>query len=206
MVPESRLDEFWGRLNEFFSRHWKRLLLLRDRLRMSEEAFHILIAAVIGLIGGGTNFAYHVCNQVMKWLVLGRTDDLPEIAKGLVAWQRVLVPTLGAMAAGMVLFLGLRLIGNPGLSNLLEVVVAGDGRLRARGHALRHGDVAGIRARLALVRAAGCASARRRPGLHFVPRATDESGVGGAVSARRSRGSKSTPNNERIRRLVRHRM
>jgi CIC family chloride channel protein len=34
--------------------------------------------------------------------------------------------------AGLVLFLGLRLIANPGLTNLLEVVVAGDGRLPLR--------------------------------------------------------------------------
>jgi CIC family chloride channel protein len=132
MALASQLDHAVGRVNEFFRRHWRRLLLVRERLRMSEEAFHLVLAAGIGVIGGVTNFAYHIVNQLTKWLVLGRTENLVEIAEGLVPWERVLVPTIGAMAAGLILYLGLRLIGNPGLSNLLEVVVAGDGRLALR--------------------------------------------------------------------------
>src|SRR5437762_6726856 len=44
----------------------------------------------------------------------------------------VLTPTLGGLGAGLVLFWGLRLVGRQGSSNLLEVVVAGDGRLPFR--------------------------------------------------------------------------
>src|SRR5678809_364648 len=116
MSVASELDRVVSRLNEFFRRHWRRLLLVRERIRMSEEAFHFLLAAAIGIIGGLTNFAYYRFNQFTKWLVLGRTEDLVEIAQGLVPWERVLVPTIGAMAAGLVLYLGFRLIGNPGLS------------------------------------------------------------------------------------------
>src|SRR2546425_3444534 len=39
---------------------------------------------------------------------------------------------IGRLAGWFSAFWGLRLIGNPGLSNLLEVVVAGDGRLPLR--------------------------------------------------------------------------
>jgi CIC family chloride channel protein len=117
---------------EFFWLHWRRVLVWRDRLRLSEEAFHLIIACVIGVIGGLTNLAYHATNQLIRLVVLSRQGDLPEIADALAPWQIMLVPTLGGLAAGLVLFLGLRLIGNPGLSNLLEVVVAGDGRLRLR--------------------------------------------------------------------------
>src|SRR5207237_7991268 len=48
------------------------------------------------------------------------------------AWQRLLPPIFGMLFAGLVLYFGLRLIANPGLTNLLEVVVAGDGRLPLR--------------------------------------------------------------------------
>src|SRR5256886_13733454 len=44
----------------------------------------------------------------------------------------VLIPTLGGLGAGLVLYWGLRLVGPQGSSNLLEVVVAGDGRLPLR--------------------------------------------------------------------------
>jgi len=118
--------------HDFFRRHWRRALVWRERLRLSEDAFHLVMAVVIGIVGGLTNLLYQVVNQLTKLLVLSRPEELSEIAEALAPWQRVLVPTLGGLAAGLVLFLGLRLIGNPGLSNLLEVVVAGDGRLRLR--------------------------------------------------------------------------
>src|SRR5262245_29240095 len=47
-------------------------------------------------------------------------------------WQRVVTPALGGLCAGLILYWGLRLVGQQGSSNLLEVVVAGDGRLPLR--------------------------------------------------------------------------
>jgi CIC family chloride channel protein len=116
----------------FFRRHWRRALIIRDRLRLSEEAFHLFLAGVIGFIGGMASVAYFLISELMKMGVLNRTGDLGEIAATLEPWQRLLVPTIGGLAAGLVLFLGLRMISHPGLTNLLEVVVAGDGRLRLR--------------------------------------------------------------------------
>src|SRR5947208_11946299 len=55
-----------------------------------------------------------------------------EVAEVLDSWQRVVTPALGGLCAGLVLYWGLRLAGPQRSSNLLEVVVAGDGRLPAR--------------------------------------------------------------------------
>lgn len=118
--------------HDFFRRHWQRALILRDRLRLSEEAFHLLLGGGIGFMAGLTNLAYFWCNQIIKELLLGGAGDLVDIAGSMNTWQRLLTPALGGLAAGLVLFWGLRLLGNPGLSNLLEVVVAGDGRLSLR--------------------------------------------------------------------------
>jgi CIC family chloride channel protein len=117
---------------DFFRRHWRRLLLIRERFRLSEEAFHIIVAGGVGVLGGVTNLVYYYLSQAVQWAVFGATGDLPELARGLEHWQRLLPPTFGMLVAGVVLFLGLRLIANPGLTNLLEVVVAGDGRLPLR--------------------------------------------------------------------------
>src|SRR6266516_4414701 len=132
MAERPTIPSLLNGVHEFFRRHWRRALIIRDQLRLSEEAFHLLLAAAIGIIGALTNLAYHTVSQLTKWLVLSRTGDLVEIAEALAPWQRLLVPTLGGLAAGLVLYLGLRLISNPGLSNLLEAVVAGDGRLLLR--------------------------------------------------------------------------
>src|SRR3954452_12050498 len=45
--------------------------------------------------------------------------------------ELLLTPALGGLGAGLVLYWGLKLVGPQGSSNMLEVVVAGDGRLPA---------------------------------------------------------------------------
>lgn len=125
-------ERFAARSRAFLHRHWQQLLLIRERLRLSEEAFHLILAAGVGVIGGLINLVYFGCNLLVKWIAWGGPGDFIELSLNRSPWLIVLVPTLGGLAAGLVLFLGLRLLGNPGLSNLLEVVVAGDGRLPAR--------------------------------------------------------------------------
>jgi CIC family chloride channel protein len=118
--------------HDFFRRHWQSALVWRERLRVSEETLHLLMAGLLGILGGLSNLAYYTCNELIQWMALGGAGELAELAEHLVSWQRVVIPALGGLAAGLVLYWGLRLLGNPGLSNLLEAVVAGDGRLSLR--------------------------------------------------------------------------
>jgi len=117
---------------EFLLRHRRGALALRERFRPNEEAFNLVLAGLVGIVGGGVNVIYNVIQEASKFVVLGGRGDLSEIAHNLDNWQRVLVPSLGGIAAGSILFIGLRIAGKHGSSNLLEVVVAGDGRLRLR--------------------------------------------------------------------------
>jgi CIC family chloride channel protein len=119
-------------LHDMFRRHWRRALIIRDWFRVSEESLHLLLAGVVGVIGGITYLIYFWCNQLIQLLMLGKADDLLTAAELLKPWQRLLIPTVGGLAAGLVLYLGLRLLKSPGLTNLLEVIVAGDGRLPLR--------------------------------------------------------------------------
>src|SRR6185503_9386833 len=127
-----RWQEAKSAAHQFFRRHWQRALIIRDWLRLSEEAFHLLLAACIGIGGGLITILYHVFNQLIQLALLQQYGDILTIGNRMEQWQRILVPTVGGLAAGLVLFLGLRLIRTPGLTNLLEVVVAGDGRLPLR--------------------------------------------------------------------------
>src|ERR1044072_300560 len=90
------------------------------------------MAGVGGVIGGVTSIAYQNSQQFIKWVAFGNSGNFLEIAGAVPQWKLIVVPTMGGLLAGLVLYFGLRLIGNPGLSNLLEVVVAGDGRLPVR--------------------------------------------------------------------------
>ncbi|MCP5523031.1 MAG: ClcB-like voltage-gated chloride channel protein [Verrucomicrobiales bacterium] len=120
----------WAR--RLFQRHRDQLLELRQRWRPREETFHLVLAAAIGIIAGLTNYAFHLGTESAKRVLLHRPGDLVEIAEGLHPWMRILVPTLGGLAAGFVLQYGLRAIRRQTTTNLLEVVVAGDGRIPFR--------------------------------------------------------------------------
>jgi CIC family chloride channel protein len=107
-------------------------LKVRDRLRMSEEAFHLFIAGVVGIIGGLSQIAYYFCHQLLQLLFLGGSGDILVLAQSMSGWMRVLLPTLGGLAAGLVLHVGFRVLRSGSESNFLEAVVAGDGRLAVR--------------------------------------------------------------------------
>src|ERR1043165_5964270 len=123
----------WGSISSttraFFRRHWQRALLVRERLRFSEEAFHLVLAGCVGLVGGLTNWAYWGCTQLLQWIALGRTGDILIIFESLPRWERMIIPAVGGLIAGLILHWGSRLIRTPGLTNLLEAVAVGDGRL-----------------------------------------------------------------------------
>ena len=120
-------------LQDFFRRHWQRALIIRDWFRLNQESVHLLLAAVVGVLAGLANWAYFICNQILQLLLMGQTGDLLAAASRIEpAWKRVLIPAVGGLAAGFVLHWGLRLLRSPGLTNLLEVVVAGNGRLSLR--------------------------------------------------------------------------
>jgi chloride channel protein, CIC family len=116
----------------FLREHWKRLLRVREKLRFSEETFHLVLAGFVGVVGGLSNLLFYFINRGLIGASFGRAGDMVDVAHNLPVWERVLVPVLGGLAAGLVLYWGLRLVGNQGSQNLLEVVVAGDGRLRMR--------------------------------------------------------------------------
>src|SRR5438046_2905224 len=119
-----------GRL--LFRRHWQRALRIREKVRFSEEAFHLVLAGAVGVMGGLVNLLFYRATESVKLLFLRSPGDPIEVAEVMQHWQRVLTPALGGLCAGLVLYWGLRLVGRQGSSNLLEVVVAGDGRLPFR--------------------------------------------------------------------------
>jgi chloride channel protein, CIC family len=119
-------------LHVLLQRHWQRLLRIRERVRFSEEAYHLVLAGGVGLLGGSVNLFYYYAMELVKEFFLRSPGDPVEIAEMMDYWGRLLTPTLGGLVAGLVLYLGLRLVGPQSSTNMLEVVVAGDGRLPLR--------------------------------------------------------------------------
>lgn len=125
-------NPFVTRARNFFRRHWQAALHWREKIVFKEEAFHLLLAALIGVIGGSVNLFFFYAGEMVQRLFLPQPIDPVQAAEMFDPWQRLAVPTLGALAAGLILYWGFRLVGPQGSSDLLEVVVAGDGRLPFR--------------------------------------------------------------------------
>jgi CIC family chloride channel protein len=112
--------------------HRARLLRLRQRLRFSEEAFHLVLAGLVGVIGGCVNIALYRAAELAKPLVFADTGGWTELAAGASPWLRLLLPVGGACVAGWILHWSSRVAKLPDTGNILEVVVVGDGRLHLR--------------------------------------------------------------------------
>jgi len=131
-VDKPPRDRFWRRLKIFqwfWSKTWRRAFDVREQVLVTEEAMHLLLAALVGIVGGVVNVLFLYAIEGLKILTLRNPGDLVSIAEILSPWQRFLIPALGGLAAGLVLHWGLKWV-NRGSTNFIEAVVAGDGRLR----------------------------------------------------------------------------
>lgn len=129
-----RNTQLWDKLQAFFRRHWQRLLRIRQKIWFTEEAFHLILAAGVGVLGALVNLFFFYSTESVKFLFLHHPGnmDIVTVGRMMDPWQRLLTPVFGGLVAGSILHWGLRLVGRQGSSNLLEVVVAGDGRLPFR--------------------------------------------------------------------------
>ena len=105
---------------------------LINRIMANEEAFHLVLAAIIGVIGGLVNLAFLKLVALIQWIVFQKSGDSAVLAQDLGAFFRILVPTLGGILAGMVLLLRSHLSGIQKPTNVLEVIAVGDGRIGMR--------------------------------------------------------------------------
>ena len=132
----SALAEYWlraaARFKGFTARRWQQLLAWRGRWRSREDTVNLILAGLVGVLGGLANWVFLFLTDWIKLLMLNHSGDPALIAELLPPWLRFAVPALGALLAGLTLHWGLRWVQSRGSTNLLEVVVAGDGRLPFR--------------------------------------------------------------------------
>ncbi|MDC0319024.1 hypothetical protein OAM02_00350 [Verrucomicrobia bacterium] len=105
---------------------------LINRIMANEEAFHHVLAVFIGVIGGLVNLVYFFLVNSIQWIVFRQSDSPAILAQGLSPFERIIIPTLGVLLAGLVLLLRTHLSGNKKVTNVLEAVAVGDGRLGMR--------------------------------------------------------------------------
>ncbi len=127
------LENLLAAVRSYMRRHWHGALRVREKLAISEDAFHFIMAGGIGVLGGLVNLVFFWAVEGAQRLYASHLGAESTIALTFrEALPRVLMPALGGLAAGLVLYWGFRFAGKYRSTNLLEVVVAGDGRLPFR--------------------------------------------------------------------------
>jgi len=111
-----------------------RLLRLRvwlaERFRTGDMLPTYFWAGVVGVLGGASGPAFRwVCDQ-LQWLLTGNARNLVTAAEDLAAWQRLAVPALGGLLAGLVLTFGARVLKGQRAADYMESVTIGDGQIR----------------------------------------------------------------------------
>lgn len=119
------LDGFIRGIFPYLRRHLERILAIRQKITINEETLHLILAGLVGVIGGLVNLVFAWSVELLMRLLLSD-------ATAILWWQRLALPAAGGLVAGLILYFGLQLVGNQGASNLLEVVVSGNGRLPMR--------------------------------------------------------------------------
>src|SRR5580700_5182526 len=97
-------EMFAARTREYLRRNWRKALPIREKLSLSEEATHLLIAGVVGLMGGAINVLFYLVVDKVQVLAVGHPgQNIVQAASELSPIWRVITPTLGGMAAGAIL-------------------------------------------------------------------------------------------------------
>ena len=108
-------------------------LSLIEWLRPTELQITLVLAGLTGFLGALASLTFRHATEVVHWVFTGSWGaGLSESFTRLPWWQRILVPTVGGAAAGLVLMFTARFIKKQRTTDYMEAVVIGDGILSAR--------------------------------------------------------------------------
>ncbi|MDE1950486.1 MAG: ClcB-like voltage-gated chloride channel protein [Burkholderiales bacterium] len=118
---------------------WRRVVLgLVDRTRADDWHLGLLTAAaVIGVLGALATIAFREVVTLAERALYGRSDGLVQAASHLPALERLFVPALGGICAGIVLAWARKSVSAGSSSDYMEAIALGDGQLAVRGSLLR---------------------------------------------------------------------
>jgi CIC family chloride channel protein len=109
--------------------------LTRARLLLfgqEELAGLVFWAALTGFAGALASVAFREGIRLVEWLLTGQSSGLVQAASSLPAWQRLVTPVIGGVAAGFVLHYGVQFLGKRRSVDYMEAVAVGDGSISAR--------------------------------------------------------------------------
>jgi CIC family chloride channel protein len=110
---------------------------LRRLQHLSQAHAMLLWAAAVGVAGAFATIAFRESVDLLQWLITGSHASLVDTARALSPGMRILVPTTGGVAAGLLLEWSRRLTIGDRASDYMEAIAIGDGRIPLRQSLLR---------------------------------------------------------------------
>lgn len=107
-------------------------LWLREKLQLTEWQVTLLWAALAGFLGAWASMLFSALAEGVHEFMTHSTGGVVESMRHLPWWGRVLVPTAGGAAAGLVLLYGSRLTRSQSSTDYMEAIVIGNGRVPVR--------------------------------------------------------------------------
>jgi CIC family chloride channel protein len=117
----------------------RRLLRLKfwlvEHLRLSERQLTLIWAALIGVLGALTSESFRKASEFLHFLATGSSSGIITSFVKLQWWQRLTVPTVGGLLAGLTLWFGNRLFASvrqKTTTDYMEAIVVGSGIISVR--------------------------------------------------------------------------
>src|ERR1700737_3800789 len=122
----------------------RRLLILKvwliEKFRFGERQVTLVWAAVIGILGALVTECFRRATDLLHFLFTGSEATIIPSFERLPLWQRILVPVIGGVLAGLTLWIGNRLIASvrqKSTTDYMEAVVVGNGIISLRANLVK---------------------------------------------------------------------
>ena len=105
---------------------------LTDRLRLNENSVILIIASLIGLIGGFGAVGFRSLIEFIQSMVIGGHENILAIVTAMPWYKKLFIPSLGGLIVGpLVYYLGRETKGH-GVPEVMEAVALRGGKIRSR--------------------------------------------------------------------------
>src|SRR5471032_890474 len=106
---------------------------IAEAIRPGDLQLSLFWAGVIGFAGGLASVGFRALARGMQHVFTGHGGSAVEAFTELAPWQRILVPTVGGLIAGLVIYFGGRIFRHRGNNtDYMEAVLIGDGNIGFR--------------------------------------------------------------------------
>jgi chloride channel protein, CIC family len=120
------------RLSPLFQQLLKLKVWLVERFRIGERQLMLVWAALIGLLGALAAEIFRRASDIVHFLATGSDSEIISSFAQLPLWQKLAIPTLGGLLAGLTLWIGNRLITHSRqktTTDYMEAIVVGNGNI-----------------------------------------------------------------------------